>query len=33
MLGCHIDLLTVSGLRNPYFKKRVLEERVLLYEG
>ena len=32
-LGCHIDLLTVSGLRNPYFKKRLLEERVLLYEG
>jgi predicted nucleotidyltransferase len=32
-LGCEIDLLTVTGLRNPYFKKRVLEERVVLYEG
>ena len=32
-LGCQIDLLTVSGLRNPFFKQRVLEERVLLYEA
>ena len=32
-LGCQVDLLTVSGLRNPFFKKRVLKERVLLYEG
>lgn len=31
-LGCRVDLLTVSSLRNPYFKARVLEERVLLYE-
>ena len=33
VLGCEVDLLTVSGLRNPLFKKRILEERTLLYEG
>ena len=33
VLGCDVDLLTVSGLRNPYFKQRVLEERVPVYEG
>lgn len=32
MLGCQVDLLTIPGLRNPFFRKRVLEERVLLYE-
>jgi predicted nucleotidyltransferase len=32
-LGCRVDLLTVSGLRNPYFKRRALEERVTIYEG
>ncbi len=32
-LGCDIDLLTLRGLRNPYFRKRVLKERVPLYEG
>ncbi len=32
-LGCEVDLLTLSGLRNPYFRKRVLRERVPLYEG
>ena len=32
-LGCEIDLLTPPGLRNPYFRKRVLEEKVPLYEG
>lgn len=31
-LGCEVDLLSMAGLRNPYFKKRVLEERVPLYE-
>ena len=31
-LGCEVDLLLMAGLRNPYFKKRVLEERVRLYE-
>jgi predicted nucleotidyltransferase len=32
-LGCEVDLLTLPGLRNPYFRKRVLEQRVPLYEG
>jgi len=32
-LGCEVDLLTIEGLRNPYFKKRVLQERVPIYEG
>lgn len=32
-LGCAVDLLTIASLRNPYFRKRVLQERVLLYEG
>ena len=32
-LGCEVDLLTVGSLRNPYFRKRVLDERVVLYEG
>jgi len=25
MLGCEVDLLTLSGLRNPHFRKRLLE--------
>jgi hypothetical protein len=33
ILGCGVDLLTLSGLRNPYFRKRVLAERIALYEG
>ncbi len=32
-LGCDVDLLTSGNLRNPYFRKRVLSERVPLYEG
>jgi predicted nucleotidyltransferase len=32
-LGCHVDLLTLDSLRNPYFRKRVLSERIPLYEG
>ncbi len=32
-LGCEVDLLTVRGLRNPYFRRRILEERMPLYEG
>ncbi|MDE2060733.1 MAG: nucleotidyltransferase family protein [candidate division NC10 bacterium] len=32
-LGRKIDLLTVSGLRNPYFCRRVLKERVNVYGG
>lgn len=30
---CKIDLLTPSGLRNPYVQKRIFAERVLIYEG
>ena len=32
-LGCKVGLLTVSGLRNPYFHARVLKERVTIYGG
>ena len=31
-LGCDVDLLTVDSLRNPYFRQRVLREKVPLYE-
>lgn len=30
--GCHVDLLTANRLRNPYFQKRVLSEKVTVYE-
>jgi predicted nucleotidyltransferase len=32
-LGCRIDLLTLESLRNPYFRRRVLQERTPVYEG
>lgn len=32
-LGCKVDLLTLQGIRNPYFKRRILQEKVSLYEG
>jgi hypothetical protein len=32
-LGCDVDLLTSGSLRNPYFRTRVMSERVPLYEG
>jgi len=32
-LGCSVDLLTLDSLRNPYFRRRVLKERMPLYEG
>ena len=32
-LGCEVDLLTVRGLRNPYLRRRVLKERIAIYEG
>jgi predicted nucleotidyltransferase len=32
-LGCEVDLLTVSGLRNPYFRRRVLKEQLNIYGG
>ena len=31
-LGRDIDLLTINGLKNPFFRKRVLDERIPLYE-
>jgi uncharacterized protein len=33
VLGCEVDLLTLSGLRNPYFRHRVLKDRVNIYAG
>ena len=32
-LGCEVDLLTSTSLRNPHFRKRVMRERIPLYEG
>jgi len=32
-LGCGVDLITVSGLRNPYLRRRVLKERMNVYGG
>ncbi len=32
-LGCKVDLLTTGSLRNPYFKARILKEKVPVYEG
>src|SRR5919106_5329780 len=32
-LGCEVDLLTVSSLRNPYLRRRVLKERMNIYGG
>lgn len=32
-LECRVDLLTLDSLKNPYFKRQVLKERVPLYEG
>ena len=32
MMHCNVDLLTVGSLRNPYFRRRVLQERIPLYE-
>ena len=32
-LGCQVDLLTMSGLRNPYFRRSILKERINIYEG
>jgi len=33
LLGCEVDLLTAGSLRNPYFRQRILEEKVPVYEG
>src|SRR5262245_18894190 len=32
-LKCRVDIVTVGGLKNPYFRKRVLTDKVPLYEG
>jgi predicted nucleotidyltransferase len=32
-LGCEVDLLMLSSLSNPYFRRRVLKERVNIYGG
>ena len=32
-LRCEVDLLTTSSLSNPYFRRRVLKERVNIYGG
>ena len=32
-LRCKVDLQTANGLRNPYFKRQVMQGKVLLYEG
>ena len=31
-LECEVDLLTVSSLRNPYFRRQVLKEKINIYE-
>ncbi len=30
-LGCEVDLLTLGGLKNPYFRRSVLKRRVSVY--
>lgn len=30
-LNCRVDLLTINGLRNPYFRRSILGERVSIY--
>ena len=32
-LQCPVDLLTINGLRNPYFRRNVLKDRVNVYGG
>ena len=32
-LGRKVDLLTSTSLKNPYFRRRVLQERIPLYGG
>jgi len=31
--ACDVDLLTVGGMRNPYFMRPAIEERVPIHEG
>lgn len=30
-LECRVDLLTFNGLKNPYFRRSILDERVNIY--
>ena len=30
-LNCKVDLLTFNGLRNPYFRRSILDDRVNIY--
>jgi len=30
-LKCRVDLLTFNGLKNPYFRRSILDERVNIY--
>ena len=30
-LNCRVDLLTFNGLKNPYFRRSILDERVNIY--
>jgi len=32
-LECDVDLLTTSSLKNPFFRSRVIDERVNIYGG
>ena len=32
-LDCEVDLLPIGGLRNPYFRRHVLKEKITIYEG
>jgi uncharacterized protein len=31
-LGCKVDLLTVRGIKNPYFRQKVMSTRKKIYE-
>ena len=30
-LNCNVDLLTFNGLKNPYFRRSILDERVNIF--
>lgn len=32
-LHCQIDLLTINSLKNPYFRRNVMNSRINIYEG
>lgn len=33
VLGCEVELLTVRGLSNPYFRRKIFKEKVNVYGG